>query len=89
MNIQHDCYKAIVEEIISKSAKLQAFAMSEKTINSNAVNHSHLQRRGEIRRLSYEHSIFDSDRTITGNDMLYESRDQQASLPKLPMFTKL
>ncbi len=83
MNIQHDQYKTLVQEILMKSAKLRAFALNnEKAIDFSIENRSHLRRRGEIRRLLYERSMFDSDRMMTGNDMEYESRDRQASSPQ-------
>lgn len=83
MSIQHDRYEALVQEILFKSAKLRAYALNnEEMIDFNVENRSHLRKRGEIRRLLYERSIFDSDRMMTGNDMVYESRDRQASLPQ-------
>lgn len=82
MSIQHDSYEALVLKILAKSDRLRAFVPhNEDGINFDIQVPSHLRRRGEISRLVYERSISELDRLTTGKDMVYKSRDQQASLP--------
>ena len=82
MSIQHDGYETLVLEILAKSDRLGAFAPhNEDGINFDIQVPSHLRRRGEIRRLVYERGSSESGRLTTGNDMVYKSRDRQASLP--------
>ncbi|OCL13648.1 hypothetical protein AOQ84DRAFT_413466 [Glonium stellatum] len=82
MIIQHDSYETIIEEILSKSGRLQSFALKQgETTESNIEIPSHLRTRGQTGRLLYERGIFDSDILISRKDMVYKSRDQQASSP--------
>jgi len=82
MSIQHDGYEALVQEILAKSDRLRAFApQNEDGINCAIQVASHLRTRGEIHRLVYERSSSESGRPTTGDDMVYKSRDRQASSP--------
>ncbi|OCK76192.1 hypothetical protein K432DRAFT_428888 [Lepidopterella palustris CBS 459.81] len=83
MNIQHDSYEAFAQEILTKSNRLQSFAQyHEEAMEFKTEIPSHLQTRGQIRRLVYERGSSDSDRLTTGKDTDYKPRDRQASLPQ-------
>ena len=82
MNVQHDSYKGLVQEILAKSDRLRAFTGDEdEAIGFGIEIPSHLRIRSEIRRLLYECGISDPDGSITRKDVVYRPRDRQVSLP--------
>ncbi|RYO81474.1 hypothetical protein DL764_009764 [Monosporascus ibericus] len=75
VNIQHDSFEPLIQEILGKSDRLGAFVSNNAEI-FDVRTPSHLRRRGEIRRLLYERGSSDSDGHFTGQDKTYESRDR-------------
>ena len=83
MSIQHDSYDALVQDILDKSDRLEAFSPhNEEEIDSDIQTSSRLRRRGEIRRFLYERDSSDLERPKTLDDKVYEPRDRNASLPQ-------
>jgi hypothetical protein len=83
MSIQHDSYEGLIQEILTKSERLQAFNTNEdKGINLSIDIPSHLQRRGELRRRLYERSISDLGRLVIEKDKVYKPRDRLVNLPQ-------
>lgn len=84
MNIQHDSYEEIVNEIVAKSNRIRAFVTTDEKEApcSDIETPLHLRRRGNFQRLLYERESSDSVEMITAKDMVYNSRDRQASLPQ-------
>jgi Protein of unknown function (DUF3638) len=80
MSIQHESYETLIQEILAKSDRLQAFtAHNDEAIDLDIKIPSHLRRRSEIRRLLYERGISDSG-GVTAEDMTYKPRDREISL---------
>ncbi|KAI9683344.1 MAG: hypothetical protein M1829_005414 [Trizodia sp. TS-e1964] len=83
MNIQHDSYETLVENILTKSNKLQAFSPnSAESPIVGTEKPSHLRRRGELDRFLYERGSSDSERHIPRRDVVYVPRDRHSSLPQ-------
>lgn len=83
MTIQHDSYEPMVQGILRKSDRLQAFDLNnESKEDLNIEFLSHLRRRGEVRRLLYERLGPDSVRLKMINEVVYPSRDREATLPE-------
>ncbi|PQE19818.1 p-loop containing nucleoside triphosphate hydrolase protein [Rutstroemia sp. NJR-2017a WRK4] len=82
-NIQHDSYAPLVNEILAKSHRLQAFHVYNLQATSFDVEAPpHLQKRSEGRRCLYERSTTQKDGQKRLQDMVYDSRDRQATLPQ-------
>ncbi|RYP37538.1 hypothetical protein DL767_002846 [Monosporascus sp. MG133] len=75
VNIQHDSFEPLIQQILGKSDRLGAF-VSNSEENFAVRTPSHLRRRGEIRRLLYERGSSDSGGLVTGQDKTYQSRDR-------------
>ena len=84
VNVQHDSYEHLVEDLLTKSNRLQAFDPASKNdtdIESKSL--SHLSRRGEIRRFLYEHWSLDwGSRPIPKKAIVYQPRDRMVDLPQ-------
>ncbi|KAM3068070.1 hypothetical protein ACMFMF_009436 [Clarireedia jacksonii] len=84
VNIQHDSFEPLVKKILAKSDRLQAFsAHNQETISFDIETPSRLQKRGERHRYLYERSTVDIDGATNRGDIVYDSRDRQASLSQV------
>ncbi|KAJ2891475.1 uncharacterized protein MKZ38_000327 [Zalerion maritima] len=77
--IQHDVLESIVEQILNKSDRLEAFA-SNRDDEVSTRSPSHLRKRGESQRLLYERGGSDWEGSLTCRDVRYESRCRDLSL---------
>jgi hypothetical protein len=75
--IQHDGYRAIVDEIIEKSEQLSVFSLQKIQLPPlEPVGEAHLNLRSRLRRQSYQRQNSDSDGLQAAEDELYAARDR-------------
>ena len=73
MNIQHDAYKSLVQNILSKLERLRTFALNnEEDIQVCTYTLTYLCKRGIAQRRLYERSILDTTEETSG-DKVYKS----------------
>ena len=84
MNIQYDRYDYLVENILTKSNRLQAFDPANKSdIDVEFKSPSHLSRRGEAHRWLYEHwSHAWGSPPVSRKNKVYKPRDRDVDLPQ-------
>ncbi|KXX73436.1 hypothetical protein MMYC01_210194 [Madurella mycetomatis] len=80
MTIQHESYEPVVYGILMKSEQLQAFSGNHNKIpGPENCSSSHLNRRAELQRLSYERNIaLRLDPIPAQQQIIYQPRDRRA-----------
>lgn len=79
--IQHDSYRACVQELLDKSDRLAAFiSRPDVCVHTDDLDISHLQKRGEIRRSLYERCDSNTGTQMSRQVIIYEPRDRKAWL---------